>query len=262
MKKIDSELRVETYHFWFRVEKMLLDGSERILQLCRVSTKQRREYYSLLRVACVVVAGCWVVALLITGCGKDQEMRSNREQKGEHSSEFSAWQERIIEGREEKDRMFAGKDSPLPEEMRSGFSGLSYYPPDITYRVDVRFERFEEKEEVTIGTSTGKARQMSRVGRLHFVIGNDSLQLTAFESVPPHGSLFIPFGDESNSIQTYAGGRYIDLSVDLLESTSQLDFNEAYNPYCAYSEAWSCPLVPRENYLPVPIQAGEKAYAK
>lgn len=210
----------------------------------------------------MTVAGCLVVALLIVGCGKDQGMKNNREQKGEHSRQFSGWQERIVEGRVEKDRMFAGKDSPLPEEKRSGFSGLSYYSPDISYRVDVRFERFEEKESVTIGTSTGEARKMSRVGRLHFVIGDDSLQLTAFESVPPHGSLFIPFGDESNSIQTYAGGRYIDLPVDLLESTSQLDFNEAYNPYCAYSEDWSCPLVPRENYLPVPIQAGEKAYAK
>ena len=176
--------------------------------------------------------------------------------------QMSDWERELVGMREGKDQMFASAESPIPPGERQNFAGLRYYAPDSAYRVDARFEKFEEQDPVMIGTSTGETREMIRAGRVHFIIKGDSLQLIAYQHIPSHGSLFLPFGDETNSIETYAGGRYIDIPTESVAESLQIDFNKAYNPYCAYSEEWSCPLVPRENYLPVPIQAGEKSYAR
>ncbi len=175
---------------------------------------------------------------------------------------MSDWEEVLVGEREAKDRFFSEADSPLAEEDRISFKGLAYFPPDESYRVMSRFEPFVDPDTVVLGTTTGEARKMIRAGLLHFVLRGDSLKLTAYQSVPSHESLFVPFGDETNSVETYAGGRYIDIPEEEMGGTLYLDFNKAYNPYCAYNEGWSCPLVPRENYLPVPVQAGEKAYAE
>ncbi|MCE2503516.1 MAG: DUF1684 domain-containing protein [Chlorobi bacterium] len=197
---------------------------------------------------------------IFAGCG---------EEGGEHSEittnvEKMGWEQALIATREEKDRMFAGASSPLTEAAQFEFSGLQYYPPDSSYRRAVQFERFERTDTIIMGTSTGKPRTMLRVGLLHFVLDEQACQLTLYKDPDNKAreNFFIPFGDKTNGSETYEGGRYLDVTQGQVKGEGILDFNEAYNPYCAYNADWSCPIVPEENILSVSVQAGEKVYVE
>ena len=198
--------------------------------------------------------------IVISGCGESSPEEGDHDDGHIVQREKMKWEKELEKVREEKDRMFTGEESPLSAKEQGHFSGLAYFPPDSSYRVRIRFEEFEQPDTIIMGTTTGEARVMVRAGLLHFTLAEKPLKLTAFRSIPSHGSLFLPFGDETNGNQTYEGGRYIDLNEETVEADSLLDFNNAYNPYCAYNEGWSCPIVPRENFLPISILAGEKVY--
>ncbi len=107
-------------------------------------------------------------------------------------------------------------------------------------------------------TSTGDEALFFRFGRIHFLVNGTQQTLTLYEA-PGHGELFLPFGDATNGRETYGGGRYLEV-YPVENGKYQVDFNLAYNPYCAYSDAWSCPIPPAENRLSVKIEAGEKKY--
>jgi uncharacterized protein len=150
--------------------------------------------------------------------------------------------------RRQKDKFFAESgDSPILHDEKHHFHGLNYYPVDLTYRV----------------VATLVEEQNTRIGRLEFELEGQQLRLTAF--LPPgdeplHGNrLFVPFRDKTSGKETYGAGRYIDLNKRA-SNEYILDFNRAYNPYCAYSPYYSCPLPPGENSLPVEIKAGEKLF--
>lgn len=146
-----------------------------------------------------------------------------------------------------------------------------FYPVDEKFKVKCRFERSADTSVIVMKTS-GKAipqKDFVRYGKIYFSIHDSSLFLTVYRSKeleknPQYSRyLFIPFTDVTTGDETYGSGRYIDIFTwDIKNDTVEIDFNKAYNPYCAYSNGYNCPIPPRENLLPVAIKAGEKIFAK
>ena len=157
--------------------------------------------------------------------------------------------------RQEKDQYFKDSPhSPLTPEQQDAFSGLRYYDPNPALDLVVTVEPIEGDDEITIETTTGDLRRYRRYGRFTFAVDGQVAALTIYES--PHG-YFLPFVDANAGVETYPAGRYLEPEpVD--EQTFRVDFNQAYNPFCAYGAGWSCPLTPAENRLDMAIRAGEK----
>jgi len=174
------------------------------------------------------------------------------------------WEQDIEEARKQKDFFFGVQaQSPIPGARRSAFRGLAYYPVDRVYRFELDLHEHKSKEVIQIADTAGQMRNLWRWGEFHFRIGDSDCTLQAYKSEPGEERLFVPFRDETNGKETYGAGRYLDLEpARHLTSEGKwiLDFNEAYNPWCAYSEDYACPFVPPENWLQVPVRAGEKSY--
>jgi uncharacterized protein (DUF1684 family) len=153
-----------------------------------------------------------------------------------------------------------------PEE-RARFTekGLAYFPPDISYRAVTKIKVDTSYPVFQMPTTTDRKPNYRIYGFLEFTIKDTLCKLIAYQNMdykdhPEYGgTLFIPFKDNTNEFTTYGGGRYIDIKIPDNEKFI-LDFNTAYNPYCAYSDRWSCPLVPSNNTLDLSVFAGEKAY--
>ena len=173
---------------------------------------------------------------------------------------------RLLEFRRRRDMLFAEHpQSALSEERKAKFAGLRYFPynPDLGFALEVDTQVDSEIWEVHL-EEDGLAR-MQRFGRIHFQVDGQDVSLTLFWILGYGGGAFLPFRDETNKTQTYGGGRYLldtIKSADLGREGSGLviDFNYAYNPSCAYNPRWQCPLAPQENWLLVPIRAGELRY--
>ena len=154
--------------------------------------------------------------------------------------------------------------SPIRWDEQRDFAGLNYYEEDLGLRVTAVLHPFPEDEPlIQMQTSTGDTRHYRRWGRFSFTVDGEEATLTIYSD--PYGEdLFMPFKDATNGQETYGAGRYMDNhrpGLELVSSTEILvDFNFCYNPYCAYDSTYSCPLPPRENWLTVPIRAGEKKY--
>lgn len=174
----------------------------------------------------------------------------------------------VNEYRARKDEAFGNSpDSPISEdEQGDSFAGLSYFPPDPAYRVVATVTPFAEQELVRLGSTKGDIRPQVRFAELRFTLGGQELRLTGFQepSAPSDDELFVPFRDATTGHQSYGAGRYLEVAVGRAEDgilSATLDFNLAYNPWCAYNIAYSCTLPPAENALPVAIEAGERTYA-
>lgn len=163
----------------------------------------------------------------------------------------------LQQARQQKDTFFkTHPHSPLTPDQKARFTGLDYYPIDPELDLTLEAEPFEQPEAVTIQTTTGDARTYQRWGRVKFPVKGTAASLTLFYD-PNSGHFFLPFKDATNGNETYGAGRYIDPEW-LGGNRFHIDFNQAYSPYCAYNEQWSCPLTPPENHLAVRIEAGEK----
>ncbi len=163
----------------------------------------------------------------------------------------------LDEFRREKDEFFrSSPDSPLTPDQQEGFTGLRYFPEDPTLRLAVDVERFAEPETIRMQTSTGDVQDYQRFGRFRFVAGGQEARLTIYRN--EHG-YFLPFGDSLAGTETYGAGRYLE-PEPLTDGRFEVDFNLAYNPYCAYNNNWSCPITPAENRLKIPIRAGEMVF--
>jgi uncharacterized protein (DUF1684 family) len=155
--------------------------------------------------------------------------------------------------------------SPLDHEEQHDFDGLKYYKPSDDLVLEVEVERFPDDEPIIImETSTGASQEYRRWASFTFEVEGQAATLTIYSD--PHGrDFFMPFKDATNGSETYGAGRYMDdhrpAIRPLGEKRFQIDFNYAYNPYCAYSPYYSCPLPPPENWLKVPVRAGEKNYS-
>lgn len=155
--------------------------------------------------------------------------------------------------------------SPLKNKDRKNFEGLDFFKVDSTYVVKARLELTPDSQWFNMRTTTSRVTKERVFGILHFELKGKPYQLNVYqgaETMEKEGMedyLFLPFLDETNSFESYGGGRYLDLRIPQGD-TIIIDFNTAYNPFCAYNEKYSCPIVPRENYLKTRVEAGVKAF--
>ena len=156
-----------------------------------------------------------------------------------------------------KDEFFSQDgQSPLTPDQKEAFKGLNYFPINPDLDLEVTVDEFPAKQRVEMQTTTGDIQVYERYGKFNFSVDGQTAELTIYHS---KDGFFLPFVDSLAGRETYPAGRYLE-PVPLGNNRFKVDFNMAYNPYCAYNEYWSCPLTPFENHLRVPIRAGEKLF--
>jgi uncharacterized protein len=163
--------------------------------------------------------------------------------------------------RAEKDAFFRiDPRSPLTPAQRTSFAGLSYLPETESLRIRAALDREVDRDErIEMPTTTGGVQVFTRAGVVRFEVDGESVQVTLFAS-DESLDLFVPFRDATSGKETYGAGRYLDVEPPGPDGIVELDFNLAYNPYCAYNPEYSCPIPPGENWLGVPIRAGERDF--
>ena len=175
----------------------------------------------------------------------------------------SAYLAQLNRFRRDKNQTFRqGENSPLETTQKAQFDSLKYYPGDMTLAVAVTFTRNAKPDTARLQMSDNKTEKYLRWGVAKFDINQSPQQLLLYLKANGNDStLFVPFTDLTNGHDTYGGGRYLDAPIPKLDETAlTLDFNRAYNPYCAYNNVYSCPVPPAENRLKVAIAAGEKSF--
>ena len=171
--------------------------------------------------------------------------------------------QQIEKERKEKNYFMRNNDASPFVDSVSSFTELSFFPIDAKYRVNARLVPVENKKIVTLKTSDEKEQRYAEYAHAEFSIDGVDCKLLILEVMemgPNRGMLFLAFGDETSALESYGAGRYLDIKKVPGSTSITLDFNTAYNPYCAYNDTYSCPLPPIENLLPVAIEAGEKLY--
>lgn len=172
------------------------------------------------------------------------------------------YQAEIIKKRNAKDRFFEdSKDSPLSDLQKKQFSKLTYFEIDPNYKVKADLELLNSDSNFVIMMTKNESSNFLKYAYADFVLQNKKYRLTIFKGTEKHNQnyFFIPFTDQSNGKDSYEVGRYLEIKKpqnNLKELF--LDFNEAYNPYCAYNKEFSCPIPPSENHLETSVLAGEK----
>jgi uncharacterized protein (DUF1684 family) len=171
------------------------------------------------------------------------------------------WINQVKGFRKGKDEFFAtSHDSPLAHGKTGSFKGLRYFSPDPRYKILATLHRYGNPEKVTMTTSKGTRQQFHRLGHFELDIEGKKVKIQAYKSAERESNeLFIPFRDGTSGKETYGAARYLDIEENS-DNKYVVDFNYAYNPYCAYSEDYVCPLPPMENWLDVRILAGEMNY--
>ncbi|MEO5789274.1 MAG: DUF1684 domain-containing protein [Gelidibacter sp.] len=155
--------------------------------------------------------------------------------------------------------------SPLKKKDRRDFKALDFFKVDSAYVVQAAFRSTPDEKPFKMKTTTDRLPEYVKYGEVTFNLKGESFQLNVYRDLDLMNEegfedyLFLPFLDDTNGDESYGGGRYIDLKIPEGNSMT-IDFNTAYNPYCAYNEKYSCPIVPRENYIDVEVRAGVKAF--
>lgn len=169
--------------------------------------------------------------------------------------------ERTAKNKEFLDRA----QTPLPPEEIEKFKGLNYFPPNPAYKVIATFQHVDIPVTFRMKTTTERQPEYRTYAKITFRLLDSILSLNVYQNIeltrkPGYEDyLFVPFTDETSADETYGGGRFMDLRIPAT-GTIEIDFNKAYNPYCAYNHKYSCPIPPSENHLQVKIKAGEKKY--
>ncbi|MEH0158190.1 DUF1684 domain-containing protein [Limibacter armeniacum] len=157
------------------------------------------------------------------------------------------------------------EESPLTKEDLKSFKELEFFPVDLKYRVKAKLVRTEFTKPFKMATTTDRKPIYRQYGELHFEIDGKLLMLPIYQSYglmtkeEYKDYLFLPFTDLTNGEESYGGGRFLDLRIPEGNEVT-IDFNQAYNPYCAYSGRYSCPIPPKENHLDIAIPVGVKKY--
>ena len=198
----------------------------------------------------LIVALGFIVALIVfySFQGKD----SGKEYEAEIRKERQA----------KDDYMRSSDESPFGEKKKI-FTGLNYFPINLNYRISAQLVSIENKKVVVLPTSDNLEKKYLEYAFTEFELNGEPCKLLILEIMeegPYRGTLFLTFADATSANETYGAGRYLDVKKVPGASSVILDFNQAYNPYCAYSEKFSCPFPPRENVLKVAVRAGEKSY--
>lgn len=166
--------------------------------------------------------------------------------------------EAIADHRRRKDAFFGSdRSSPLAVAQRGTFTGLTYFPVDPSLRIVGELIPDPERSTVELHTTGGEVQGHVRAGTVSFTVDGTQAVITLYEA--EDGGFFVPFRDATSGNETYGAGRYLEARPGS-DGSVTVDFNVAYNPYCAYNAMWTCPIPPAENWLEVPIRAGERSY--
>lgn len=206
------------------------------------------------------------MALLIFSCKDDKRYHDTvRRVAQEHPSELLS---DILAFQQSLNEEFKNPESsPLTDKYRKNFEALDFFPPDTNYRVVADLLRTPGAIPFMMPTTTDRKSQEVVYGIASFVLEGRRFELEIYQNLELINEegyedyLFLPFLDATNGEQTYSGGRYIDLAIPS-GNTIVIDFNKAYNPYCAYNKKYSCPIVPQVNELNTAVLAGVKAFKK
>lgn len=214
------------------------------------------------------VAFLCLILFLVVMCGCKQNKKYHDVAQVKSVLQDGGVMQRILDFQKELNEEFKDPEtSPLPDRYRKDFESLDFFAPDTTYSVTAKFVRTPNALPFLMATTTERKSTEVVFGIVHFKIKNKDYQLEIYQNKELmleegyEDYLFLPFTDLTNAEETYGGGRYIDLRIPIGDSI-QLDFNHAYNPYCAYNKKYSCPLVPGVNHLNIRILAGVKAFDK
>lgn len=174
--------------------------------------------------------------------------------------------ETSLEYQQKLNKEFADSiSSPLTQEDLKVFKTLDFYPIDNKYIVEAKFVRTKQEKVFEMKTTTARLPKYKKYGELYFIMDGKNFKLNIYQNIdlikkPGYKDyLFLPFTDLTCGKESYIGGRYLDARIPK-SKTIILDFNKAYNPYCAYNYKYSCPLVPMENDLDIEIRAGVKKF--
>lgn len=165
--------------------------------------------------------------------------------------------------RNNRDAFMRTSDESPFKGLAQPYEGLNYYSINPAFRVQADLETIKERQTLVLGTSDGQSRTFLTYGWAEFDLMNQRHRLLVLEhwdKGPDRGNLFLAFTDETSASESYGGGRYLDVRKVPGATTLLLDFNLAYNPYCAYNNSFSCPFPPKENHIAVAVSAGEKNY--
>ncbi|WP_194776169.1 DUF1684 domain-containing protein [Pararhodonellum marinum] len=174
----------------------------------------------------------------------------------------AVYQENIEKERERQFKYLKyNPDSPLTEEQKRELDSLSYFPIDANFKIKARVVPVRNKRVIELPMTDGSVEKYIRDSFAEFDLEGTTHRLLLLQAVsePDRRNYFLAFADETSASETYGGGRYLNLKKDGQNSIT-IDFNLAYNPYCAYNPDFACPLPPAENLLTVPVRAGEKKY--
>ena len=205
-----------------------------------------------------------VFVLLILSCGRGKKYHDETTVEQPQSPLVAD----ILDFQQELNESFKDPEtSPLPDRYRKEFETLDFFEPDTSYVVKAKFVRTPDAVPFLNPTTTDRKTEEVVYGIAHFTLNGEERQLEVYQSLGLldqegyEDYLFLPFLDDTNGNETYGGGRYIDLNIPV-DDTLVIDFNKAYNPYCVYNKKYSCPLVPRQNYLRTNVRAGVKNFLK
>ena len=198
----------------------------------------------------LIIAVVSILIYTVQGSGSQEEVRNKK-----------FLEETQQERRDKNNFMKYDEQSPLSEEQKEIFTTLHYFEPDPAWRIEAQVEENEEKELLTLPTSDNKQKPFKKWGYAVFEKDGEEHRLLLLEAAygQAEEGLFLPFSDATSANETYGAGRYLDLEMPEGKKIT-IDFNKAYNPYCAYSDEFSCPFPPRENNLSIAVKAGEKTF--
>jgi len=203
--------------------------------------------------------------LITISCKQEKKYHENSNENRNFASNSISG---IIEHRKKINEDFKNPEvSPLPDRLRKDFQALEYFVPDTNYIVLAHFKRTPNALPFLMSTTTDEKSEEVVYGVVSFELNGLKHQLEVYQNSELkmqekyQDYLFLPFLDNTNGKETYGGGRYIDLTIPNGDSIL-IDFNKAYNPYCVYNKKYSCPLVPRQNYLKTRVLAGVKDFNK
>ncbi|WP_411031383.1 DUF1684 domain-containing protein [Spongiimicrobium sp. 3-5] len=209
-----------------------------------------------------------ILVLIILGAGCTGKKKYHDVVKSSTASIAGNAMDEILKFQEELNAEYKDPESsPLPDRFRKNFESLDFFSPDTSYAVRAKLQLTPEAVPFMMPTTTDREAEEVVYGVAHFTLKGKPYQLEIYQSpslILQEGYsdyLFLPFLDKTNGEETYTGGRYIDLRIPKGDSLT-IDFNRAYNPYCAYNKKYSCPIVPKVNTLDTKVLAGVKAFAK
>ncbi|GAA5035014.1 hypothetical protein GCM10011506_28680 [Marivirga lumbricoides] len=173
--------------------------------------------------------------------------------------ETGNYAEEVKQHRREKHEFMESHEASPFVEQSVPFDSLKYFKIDESFKVKATVEEIKDGEVHRLATSDGKEKNFTEVAILHFDLQKSHQDLTLLKSQET-SDYFLPFYDETSAITTYGSGRYLEVDYAPGNSKITLDFNYAYNPYCAYTTGYSCPVPPKKNYINIAVNAGEKNY--